>query len=46
MRTYANRDAAQAAGEHRVQGSKGGGRGFPKWMVPSVRDGDGVVRER
>ncbi len=41
MRTYANCDAAQAAGERRVQGSKGGGRGFPKWMVPSARDGDG-----
>ena len=41
MRIYANCDAAQAAGELRVQGSKGGGRGFPKWMVPSARDGDG-----
>ena len=41
MRTYANCDAAQAAGERRVQGSKGGGRGFSKWMVPSARDGDG-----
>ena len=29
IRTYANCDAAQAAGERRVQGSKGGGRGFP-----------------
>lgn len=48
MRTYANCDAAQAAGEHRVQGSKGGGRGFPKRMVPSARDGDGdgVVCEK
>ena len=35
-------DAAEAAGETRVQGSKGPGRGFPKWMVPSARDGDGV----
>ena len=32
VRTYANCDAAQVAGEGRVQGSKGGGRGFPKWM--------------
>ena len=48
VRTYANCDAAQAAGEPRVQGSKGDGRGFPKWMVPSTRDGDGdgVVCER
>ena len=47
-RTYANCDAAQAAGERRVRGSKGGGRGFPKWMVPGARDGDGdgVVCER
>ena len=40
-RTYASCDVAQAAGELRVQGSKGSGRGFPKWMVPSARDGDG-----
>ena len=48
MRTYNSCDAAQAAGETRVQGSKGNGRGFPKWMVPSARDGDGdgVVCER
>ena len=47
-RTYANCDAAQAAGERRIQGSKGGGRGFPRWMVPSARDGDGdgVVCEK
>ena len=38
---YNSCDAAQAAGETRVQGSKGNGRGFPKWMVPSARDGDG-----
>ena len=46
--TYSSCDAAQAAGERRVQGSKGGGRGFPKWMVPSPRDGDGdgVVCEK
>ena len=47
-RTYGSCDAAQAAGETRVQGRKGGGRGFPKWMVLSARDGDGdgVVCER
>ena len=28
-------------GESRVQGSAGGGRGFPEEMVPSARDGDG-----
>ena len=45
---YNSCDAAQAAGETRVQGSKGNGRGFPKWMVPSAGDGDGdgVVCER
>ena len=45
---YNSCDAAQAAGETRVQGSNGNGRGFPKWMVPSARDGDGdgVVCER
>ena len=41
MRTHNSCDAAQAAGETRAQGSKGNGRGFPKWMVPSARDGDG-----
>ena len=48
MKSYSSRDAAQAAGATRVQGSKGGGRGFPKWMVPSARDGDGdgVVCEK
>ncbi len=47
-RTYSSCDAAQAAGESRVQGSRGGGSGFPKSMVPSARDGDGdgVVCER
>ena len=46
--TYASCDAAQAAGETRVQGSQGNGRGFPKSMVPSARDGDsdGVVCEQ
>ena len=41
VRTYSSCDAAQAAGASRVQGSKGGRRGFPKWMVPTARDGDG-----
>ena len=40
VRTYADRDAAQAAGERRVQGGKGDGRGVPKWIVPSAGDGD------
>ena len=46
--SYSSCDAAQAADETRVQGTKGSGRGFPKWMVPSARDGDGdgVVCER
>ena len=46
--SYSSCDAAQAAGEPRVRGSKGGGRGYPKWMVPSARDGDGdgVVCEK
>ena len=41
-------EEAEAAGEQRVQGSRGEGRGFPKAMVPSARDGDGdgVVCER
>ena len=45
---YESCDAAQAAGESRVQGSRGSGHGFPKAMVPSARDGDGdgVVCER
>ena len=42
--TYASCDAAQAAGETRIQGSQGNCRGFPKRMVPSARDG--VVCER
>ena len=47
-RTFSSCDAAAAAGERRVQGSKGSGRGFPKATVPSARDGDGdgVVCER
>ena len=46
--TYASCEAAQAAGETRIQGSQGNGRGFPRSMVPSARDGDsdGVVCEQ
>ena len=46
--TYASCDDAEAAGELRVQGSSGSGRGFPQAKVPSARDGDGdgVVCER
>ena len=45
---YDSCDAAEAAGEMRVRGSSGEGRGFPSSMVPSARDGDGdgVVCER
>ena len=45
---YESCEEAEAAGESRVQGSAGGGKGFPKEMVPSARDGDGdgVVCER
>ena len=39
--TYASCGDAAAAGEERRQGSNGPGRGFPKAMVPSARDGDG-----
>ena len=35
-RAYSSCDAAQAAGETRVQGGKGTGRGFPKRMVPNA----------
>lgn len=38
---YGSCEEAAAAGEERVQGSQGGGRGFPNGMVPSARDGDG-----
>ena len=46
--TYASCDEAEDAGEPRVRGSKGDGRGFPAEKVPSARDGDsdGVVCER
>ena len=45
---YGSCEEAEAAGEERVQGSRGGGRGFPKAMVPTARDGDGdgIVCER
>ena len=45
---YGSCEEAESAREQRVQGSRGGGRGFPKAMVPSARDGDGdgVVCER
>ena len=43
---YRSCEEAEAGGEERVQGSRGGGRGFPAEMVPSARDGDGVVCER
>ena len=45
---YGSCEEAVEAGESRVQGNEGGGRGFPKEMVPSARDGDGdgVVCER
>ena len=41
-------EEAAEAGESRVQGDAGAGRGFPKEMVPSARDGDGddIVCER
>ena len=44
---YGSCEEAAEAGEQRVQGSQGGGRGFPTAMVPSARDGDrdGVVCE-
>ena len=44
--TYASSDVAQAAGETRIQGGQGNGRGFPKFTVPSTHDGDGVVCEK
>ena len=45
---YGSCEEAVEAGESRVQGSAGGGRGFPNEKVPSARDGDGdgVVCER
>ena len=45
---YSSCEEAAEAGEQRVQGSNGPGRGFPQTMVPSARDGDGdgVVCEK
>ena len=45
---YESCEEAAEAGESRVQGSVGAGRGFPKEVVPSARDGDGdgIVCER
>ena len=43
---YRSCDDAAAAGEQRVQGNKGDGKGFPQAMVPNARDGDGVVCEQ
>ena len=45
---YGSCEEAAAAGEERVQGSRGGGKGFPEGLVPSARDGDGdgVVCEK
>ena len=40
-RVYASCDEAAAAGEERVLGSSGSGRGFPQSIVPDARDGDG-----
>ena len=38
---YASCEEAEEAGEQRVQGSSGEGRGYPEAIVPSARDGDG-----
>ena len=38
---YGSCEEAADAGEPRVLGSRGGGKGFPKEMVQSARDGDG-----
>ena len=47
-RVYATCADAAAAGEPKIQGTKGAGMGFVSNMVPSERDGDedGVVCER
>ena len=44
----ADGEEASEAGEQRVEGSHGAGKGFPAELVPSARDGDGdgVVCER
>ena len=38
---YKSCQEAESAGEDRIPGTRGGGRGFPQAMVPSARDGDG-----
>ena len=38
---YDSCEAAEEAGEQRVLGSRGSGRGFLQALVPSARDGDG-----
>lgn len=38
---YESCEAAQAEGVPRTRGTQGAGRGFPKELVPSARDGDG-----
>ena len=38
---YGSCEEAEATGEQRVQGSRGGSRGLPNAMVPSTRDRDG-----
>ena len=45
---YSSCNEAEEAGEKRVQGATGTGKGFPRSMVPSARDGDGdgVVCEK
>ena len=45
---YSSCDEAEDAGEMRVQGPIGTGKGFPRSMVPGARDGDGdgIVCER
>ena len=39
--SYESCEVAEAAGESRVMGSSGRGRGFPHKKVPGARDGDG-----
>ena len=48
LSVYESCEEAEAAGESRVEGSMGAGRGFPQAMAPGARDGDGdeVVCER
>lgn len=47
-RVYESCDEAEAAGLERRRGENGDGRGFPREVVPSARDGDsdGIVCER